>query len=992
VAARELVIRGAREHNLKNVDLNIPRDKLVVVTGLSGSGKSTLAFDTIYAEGQRRYVESLSAYARQFLEMMDKPDVDLIEGLSPAISIEQKTTSKNPRSTVGTVTEIYDYLRLLYARAGIPHCWECGKPISSMTIQQMVDRVMELPAGTRMHLLAPIVSGRKGEYQKDLQRLAREGFVRVKVDGALRELSEEIRLEKNKKHTIEVVVDRLVVKQGIESRLTDSMETAARLGQGTVIVEEQSGESHLFSEKFACPDHGVSFGEISPRLFSFNNPFGACEMCSGLGVQIRFDPDLIVADPTRSLAEGAIGPWDVRNSVFLEQMMEALAQHYRFDIYQPFNKLPENVQHVLLYGSGDEHIEFSYERDGRQRSFRRPFEGAIPNLERRLRETDTEGFDEESSRYMSAVPCPTCDGARLKKEARHVLVGGMPIHQLTALSVRDALGFMEDLALDPRRAEIARRVVKEVRDRLGFLDKVGLGYLTVNRSSATLSGGESQRIRLATQVGASLVGVLYILDEPSIGLHQRDNQRLLSTLTQLRDQGNSVLVVEHDPETILAADHVIDMGPGAGRMGGEVVFSGRPEELLTSETSLTGKFLSGREFIPTPQKRRDAGKKKIVIRGARANNLKNIDVAIPLGLFTCVTGVSGSGKSSLVVDILHKALAQKLYRSRDKAGDVDQIQGISYIDKVIDIDQSPIGRTPRSNPATYTGLFTHIRELFANLPESRMRGYKPGRYSFNVKGGRCEACRGDGIIKIEMHFLPDVYVKCDVCQGLRYGRETLEIKYKGKNIADVLDMTVNQAAEFMSSIPSLFNKLQTIQSVGLGYIKLGQSATTLSGGEAQRIKLSKELSKRGTGRTLYILDEPTTGLHFADVRKLLDVLTSLVDAGNTVVVIEHNMDVIKVADYLIDLGPEGGDEGGRVVASGTPEQVAQTPGSYTGLYLREVLGNARGYRPFQADPNTVKEARAEDRATALRSENVAGDAPKQDNRSRRGRKKKTATG
>ncbi|MBI5568950.1 MAG: excinuclease ABC subunit UvrA [Desulfomonile tiedjei] len=956
MSSKEIIIRGAREHNLKSIDLDIPRDRLVVITGLSGSGKSTLAFDTIYAEGQRRYVESLSAYARQFLEMMDKPDVDLIEGLSPAISIEQKTTSKNPRSTVGTVTEIYDYLRLLYARAGIPHCWECGRPITSMTIQQMVDRVMEFPEGSRVHLLAPIISGRKGEYQKELQRLAREGFVRVKVDGTLRDLSEEIRLEKNKKHTIEVVVDRLVVKPGIERRLADSMETSTRMGQGTVMVEVQGGETHLLSEKFACPDHGVSFGEISPRLFSFNNPFGACETCGGLGVQIRFDPELVVPDPHLSLLEGAIGPWDVRNSVFLEQMMEALAGHYHFDLRKPFRQLPEEVQHVLLYGSGDEEIDFYYERDGRRRIFRKAFEGAIPNLERRFKEADRESFDEDLGRYMAAIPCPSCGGARLKREARHVLIGDMPVHRLTALSVRDALAFMSGLELDARRMEIARRVIKEIRDRLGFLETVGLGYLTLDRSAATLSGGESQRIRLATQVGSSLVGVLYILDEPSIGLHQRDNQRLLATLMHLRDQGNSVIVVEHDPETILAADHVIDMGPGAGRMGGEIVFSGRPEDVLESEASLTGKYLSGRESIPIPGKRRKPGKKKLVIRGARANNLKNIDVTIPLGLFTCVTGVSGSGKSSLVVDVLHKALAQRLYRSHERAGEVDSIEGISYVDKVIDIDQSPIGRTPRSNPATYTGLFTPMRELFANLPESRMRGYRPGRYSFNVKGGRCEACRGDGIIKIEMHFLPDVYVKCDVCHGRRYSRETLEIKYRGKNIADVLDMTVNQATEFMANIPAIYNKLQTIQSVGLGYIRLGQAATTLSGGEAQRIKLSRELSKRGTGSTLYILDEPTTGLHFADVGKLLDVLTSLVEAGNTVVVIEHNMDVIKVADHIIDLGPEGGDEGGQVIAVGTPEQVAKNSGSYTGLYLQEVLKNEKGYHPFKVDVNAVKAA------------------------------------
>jgi excinuclease ABC subunit A len=749
------------------------------------------------------------------------------------------------------------------------------------------------------------------------------------------------------------VVDRLLVKEGIEKRLADSMETAVRMGEGTAMAEELGGETHLFSEKFACPEHGVSLGEISPRLFSFNNPFGACETCGGLGVQVRFDPGLVVPDPELSIHEGAIAPWYRRGSIFVDQMVDALANHYGFDIHLPFARLSEGIREMLLYGSKGELIDFYYERDGRKHYFRRPYEGIIPYLERRYRETDRENNDEEFTRYMSSVPCPSCGGARLKREARHVLVGGMPIHKLTALSVREAADFMADLVLDPRRMEIARRVIKEISDRLGFLDKVGLGYLTLDRSSATLSGGESQRIRLATQVGSSLVGVVYILDEPSIGLHQRDNQRLLSTLMDLRDQGNTVLVVEHDPETILSADNVIDMGPGAGRLGGEVVFQGKPQELLKSENSLTGKFLSGKEFIPIPNKRRKPAKMKLVLRGARANNLKSIDVSIPLGLFTCVTGVSGSGKSSLVVDTLHRALSQRLYRRRDKMDNVDSIEGISFIDKVIDIDQSPIGRTPRSNPATYTGVLTPVRDLFANLPESRMRGYKPGRYSFNVKGGRCEACNGDGIIKIEMHFLPDVYVKCDVCHGKRYNRETLDIKYKGKNIADILDMTVTQAAEFMENVPSIYNKLKTIEEVGLGYIKLGQPATTLSGGEAQRIKLSRELSKRSTGRTLYVLDEPTTGLHFADIRKLLDVLMSLVEAGNTVLVIEHNMDVIKVADYIIDLGPEGGDEGGRVIATGSPEEVAQTPGSYTGLYLKEVLTREGAYRLFDVDPSKV---------------------------------------
>ena len=948
MASKTIVIRGAREHNLKNINIDIPRDKLVVITGLSGSGKSTLAFDTIYAEGQRRYVESLSAYARQFLEMMDKPDVDLIEGLSPAISIEQKTTSKNPRSTVGTITEIYDYLRLLYARVGIPHCWECGKPISSMTIQQMVDQVMNFPPNTRVLVMGPVVKGRKGEYRSEIAKLIRDGFVRAKIDGNLIDLSPDIHLEKNRKHDIEVIVDRLVIKSGVERRLADSLEIAAHLGQGVVILENQDGKTYLFSENLACPEHGVSIGEISPRLFSFNNPYGACETCGGLGVKTRFDPDLIVPDPDLSLMNGAIAPWKKKNSIFLNQTIQSLSAHFKFSPDLPFSKLPAKIQDMILYGSGSEEVDFNYERDGRRHYFRKSFEGVIPNMERRQMETDSEEILDEFNSFMSEIPCPSCHGSRLKREARSVPVGNTQINEVTAMSVRQVTRFMEELELTARSMEIAGRVVKEIRNRLGFLNRVGLSYLTLDRSSASLSGGESQRIRLATQVGSSLVGVLYILDEPSVGLHQRDNQRLLSTLIDLRDQGNTVLVVEHDAETILSSDFVVDMGPGAGLLGGEVIFAGPPEQLLESDASITGKFLSGKEIIPVPAKRRKLNREKIVVRGAKANNLKNIDVTIPLGVFTCVTGVSGSGKSTLVIEVLRKALQARTRKSLEKLSFVDKIEGLWQIDKVIEIDQAPIGRTPRSNPATYTGVFGYIRELFANIPESKMRGYKPGRYSFNVKGGRCEACHGDGVIKIEMHFLPDVYVKCDVCQGKRYNRETLEIKFKGNSITDVLDMTVNQGAEFMENIPPVYNKLRTLQDVGLGYIKLGQPATTLSGGEAQRIKLSKELSRRGTGKTLYILDEPTTGLHFADVRKLLDVLKSLVDGGNTVLVIEHNMDVIKVADYIIDLGPEGGDQGGEVVAQGSPEKIAETPGSYTGAFLKEVLGNQKGYKSLMA--------------------------------------------
>jgi excinuclease ABC subunit A len=932
----KITIKGACEHNLKNIDIEIPRDQLVVITGVSGSGKSTLAFDTIYAEGQRRYVESLSAYARQFLEQMDKPDVESIEGLSPAISIEQKSTSKNPRSTVGTVTEIYDYLRLLFARVGRVHCPSCGKEIASQTAEQIAERVMELPEKSRLLLLAPLVRGRKGEYRKELRQLQADGFVRVRIDGEMHELGGEIDLDKNKKHTIEVVVDRLVVKEGIDSRLADSLETALRLGDGLVRVEQVGGGSRLFSEHHACVDCDVSIPELTPRMFSFNNPYGACPDCSGLGTRMYFDPEQVVPNPQMSLREGAIAPWATRTGFYYQQVLEALADFYEFDIRAPFAELPEHLRKVLLYGSAKEEVRFFYDQGSKRHYYHKPFEGVIPNLERRLRETESDATREKLEQFMNIMPCPTCNGARLKPETLCVRIGGLNIQQLCALSVTDAEAFFARLELLPKEAEIARRVLKEIRERLSFLVNVGLDYLALDRTSATLSGGESQRIRLATQIGSSLVGVLYILDEPSIGLHQRDNRRLLETLKRLRDLGNTVLVVEHDEETILEADHVIDMGPRAGRHGGEVVAQGTPQEILGHPASLTGDYLSGRLAIALPQaRRRPVG--QLSIRGASANNLKDLDVDIPLGVMTCVTGVSGSGKSSLVLDTLHKALAQRLYRSRERSGPVRSIDGLEQLDKVIDIDQSPIGRTPRSNPATYTGLFTDIRDLFAQLPEAKLRGYKPGRFSFNVKGGRCEACQGDGILRIEMHFLPDVFIQCEACQGARYNRETLQVKYKGKTIAEVLDMTANQAVEFLSNIPRIRRKLETLRDVGLGYIKLGQSATTLSGGEAQRVKLSKELGKRATGRTIYILDEPTTGLHFDDIRRLLEVLHRLVDVGNSVLIIEHNLDVIKTADHLIDLGPEGGSRGGELVACGTPEEVARCARSYTGRYLRSRL-------------------------------------------------------
>jgi excinuclease ABC subunit A len=937
MAIDKIIIKGACEHNLKCIDVEIPRDRLVVITGISGSGKSTLAFDTIYAEGQRRYVESLSAYARQFLEQMEKPDVESIEGLSPAISIEQKTTSKNPRSTVGTVTEIYDYLRLLFARVGRPSCYSCGREITSQTVSQMVDQIMAMAEGTRITLLSPMVRGRKGEYRKELAQLRKDGFVRVVIDGAQHDLADDIVLEKNKKHDIDIVVDRLIVKQGIERRLADSLETALNHGEGIAKVAVGDGETLLFSETLACIDCGISYPEMTPRMFSFNNPYGACPDCTGLGTRMYFDPELVVPNPDLSIREGAIAPWEKRLSGWYHLTLEALAKAYKFDIRTPFNKLPAKAREIILSGSQGEKVEFWWEEEGgRRHTYRKEFEGVLNNLERRWRESDSEQVREELERYMNIMPCPTCQGARLKKEALFVRIDGRNIRDLTALSISDALSFFREVSLTQKEAEIARRILKEIRERLHFLVNVGLDYLSLDRTAGTLSGGEGQRIRLATQIGSSLVGVLYILDEPSIGLHQRDNARLLATLKHLRDIGNTVLVVEHDEETILEADHVIDMGPGAGIHGGEVVAQGTPAEIMANPNSLTGRYLSGELSIPLPKVRRKP-ERSLRIVGATKNNLKGIDVDIPLGVMTCVTGVSGSGKSTLVIDTLYRVLCQRLYRSREKAGGVKALKGIELLDKVINIDQSAIGRTPRSNPATYTGVFTDIRDLFAQLPESRARGYKPGRYSFNVKGGRCEACSGDGIIKIEMHFLPDVYVQCEVCKGARYNRETLEVRYKGKSIADVLDMTVSQALQFMENIPRIKGKLRTLDEVGLGYIKLGQSATTLSGGEAQRVKLSKELSKRATGRTIYILDEPTTGLHFEDIKKLLEVLQRLVEGGNSVVVIEHNLDVIKTADHIIDLGPEGGDRGGEVIATGTPEEVARVGRSYTGQFLRKML-------------------------------------------------------
>ena len=939
---KEIFIKGARENNLKNIDVTIPRDKLVVLTGLSGSGKSSLAFDTIYAEGQRRYVESLSSYARMFLGQMDKPDVDYIDGLSPAISIDQKTTSKNPRSTVGTVTEIYDYLRLLWARVGTPHCPKCGKEIRQQTIDQIIDQIMALPEGTRIQIMAPVVRGRKGEHTKIFDDARRSGYVRVRVDGNLYELSEEIALEKNKKHQIDIVVDRLIVRSDIAQRLTDSVETASSLSGGIVTVNLLREERDIsFSQNYACDDCGISIEELSPRMFSFNNPYGACPACTGLGVQLKADPALIVPDESLSILDGAItapGWQSIRSDGISRMYFEALSKKYQFSLRTPYGELPDKVKHIILYGTNGETLELAYDQPRGKGVLYQPFEGIVNNLERRFEETQSEASKKEIEEYMGECPCPVCHGQRLRSEALAVTVGGKSIYQATELPVDKALSFFEGLTLTETQQMIAAQILKEIRSRLGFLQSVGLSYLTLSRSSGTLSGGESQRIRLATQIGSSLMGVLYILDEPSIGLHQRDNDKLLATLRRLRDLGNTLIVVEHDEDTMRAADYLIDIGPGAGSHGGHVVAAGTPEEVMAHPDSLTGQYLSGKKKIEIPARRREGSGKWLTVRGARENNLKNIDVSVPLGTFTCVTGVSGSGKSSLVNEILYKKLGVELNRMKAHPGKHDGIDGMEYLDKVIAIDQSPIGRTPRSNPATYTNLFNDIRNLFAATQEAKARGYGPGRFSFNTRGGRCEACAGDGMLKIEMHFLADVYVPCEVCRGKRYNRETLEVRYKGKNIADVLDMTAEEALGFFRAVPKIADKLQTLCDVGLGYVKLGQSSTTLSGGEAQRVKLATELSRRATGRTIYILDEPTTGLHADDVKKLLEVLQRLVESGNTVLVIEHNLDVIKCADYLIDLGPEGGAGGGEVVAVGTPEQVAKEPRSYTGHYLKRILG------------------------------------------------------
>jgi excinuclease ABC subunit A len=943
MATEHLEVRGAREHNLKNIDVKIPRDKLVVITGVSGSGKSSLAFDTIYAEGQRRYVESLSAYARQFLDQMRKPDVDSIEGLSPAISIEQKSTSNNPRSTVATVTEVYDYLRLLYARIGVPACPNCGKPVTSQTVQQIVDHVLTKPEKTKVALLAPIVRGRKGEYKKELDQLRKDGFTRVRVDGETHELSEgTIAMDKKKKHDVDVYVDRIQVDPAKKQRIAESIELALKLGEGLVRLHyPDQKEEELLSEKLACLDCGISLPEIEPRSFSFNSPQGACQTCSGLGELSFFDPDRIVPDEKLSLEAGAIAPW-ASKMVWYGPVLEALAKHYKQSMKTPWKDLPKSFRDIVLKGTGDEEIAIVFKGDGHNYKYKKPFEGVLSALDRRMKETESEQIREGLVEFQTMRPCPECGGARLRKEVRVIRIGGKAIHEVTRLAVKDVSDFFEKLELNARDRAIADRLLKEIHERLGFLVRVGLDYLTLDRKAGTLSGGESQRIRLATQIGRSLVGVLYILDEPSIGLHQRDNRRLLSTLERLRDLGNTVLVVEHDEETIEAADWVIDMGPRAGAHGGELIAEGPPDAIRKNARSLTGKYLSGEMEIEIPATTRPPRLESIWVRGAKGNNLKNLDVRFPLGVFTCVTGVSGSGKSTLLNDTLYTALAKHLHAAKDKPAEHTRIDGMDALDKVINIDQSPIGRTPRSNPATYTGLFGDIRDLFASLPDAKIRGYQPGRFSFNVKGGRCEACEGDGIIRIEMHFLPDVFVKCETCQGRRYNRETLDIKFKGKSIADVLEMTVDEGLEFLGAIPAIRKKLETLKDVGLGYIHLGQQATTLSGGEAQRVKLSKELSRRATGRTIYILDEPTTGLHFDDTKKLLEVLHRLVDAGNTVIVIEHNLDVIKTADWIIDLGPEGGHKGGRIIAEGAPEKVAAVEESHTGQYLRRIYEKAKG--------------------------------------------------